>query len=258
MNSVYASFVAIGDSFTEGVGDELGNGRVRGWADFVALGLAAASPDPVRYANLAIRGRKLGPLLDEQLAPAIAMAPQLLSLNGGGNDIMRPRVSIQGIAAQLNDAVTQALDAGIHVLLLSGANPSANLPLGSLLRRRGDELAVAVRSHYPRDGVTFVDNWADAQLEHIRYWSADKLHLNALGHARVAGNVLAALEVPVPQEWGVNETTAASATSRSTVSYYRHYVLPWIGRRLTRRSSGDGRNAKIPALHVVDPHATVF
>lgn len=241
--------MAIGDSFTEGVGDELGDGRVRGWADFVALGLAQASAQPVRYANLAIRGRKLGPLLAEQLRPAIGLGPDLISLNGGGNDIMRPRVSIEGIARQLDDAVSAILDAGIHVLLLSGANPSGHLPLGSLIRRRGEQLAVAVRARYPRDGVTFVDNWADATLEDIRYWSADKLHLNALGHAKVAGNVLTALGVPVPAEWGVEDV--AHTASRNTAAYYRAYVLPWIGRRLTGRSSGDGRTAKIAALEVV-------
>ncbi|TAM69924.1 MAG: SGNH/GDSL hydrolase family protein [Microbacteriaceae bacterium] len=257
---MFSSYVAIGDSFTEGVGDELADGRVRGWADFVALGLAAAATHPVRYANLAIRGRKLGPLITEQLQPAIAMNPELLSINGGGNDIMRPRVSIERIAGELDDAVTAAVQAGIHVLLLSGANPSDHLPLGSLVRRRGERLAVAVRAHHPRDSVTFVDNWADAGLEDIRYWSADKLHLNALGHARVASNVLTTLGVPVPAEWGVAEVAAASAgeKSRNSAAYYRQYVLPWIGRRLTRRSSGDGRSAKIPSLQPVDPNATVF
>ncbi|HEY5224064.1 MAG TPA: SGNH/GDSL hydrolase family protein [Microbacteriaceae bacterium] len=257
---MFSSYVAIGDSSTEGVGDELADGRLRGWADFVALGLAAASPQPVTYANLAIRGRKLGPLIAEQLQPAVALKPELLSLNGGGNDIMRPRVSIESIAAQLNDAVSVAVDAGIHVLLLSGANPSRNLPLGSLLRKRGEQLAVAVRAHYPRDSVTFVDNWADVGLEDIRYWSADKLHLNALGHARVASNVLTTLSIPVPPEWGVAEVAAASGgeKSRNSAAYYRQYVLPWIGRRLTRRSSGDGRSAKIPALQPVDPNTTVF
>lgn len=253
-SGLFQSYVAIGDSFTEGVGDELGDGRVRGWADFVALGLAQANPLPVRYANLAIRGRKLAPLLAEQLRPAIDLAPDVISLNGGGNDIMRPRVSIEGIAAQLDDAVSAILDAGIHVLLLSGANPSAHLPLGSLLRRRGEQLAVAVRAHYPRNGVTFVDNWADRELEHIRYWSADKLHLNALGHAKVAGNVLTALGVPVPPEWGAAEwgvEQVAHAASRNTAAYYRTYVLPWLGRRLTGRSSGDGRTAKIADLQVV-------
>lgn len=263
---MFYSYVAIGDSFTEGVGDELPDGRARGWADFVALGLAtAAAADQtddraVTYANLAIRGRKLAPLIDEQLEPAIALGPELMSINGGGNDIMRPRVAITTIARQLDDAVTKALDAGIHVLLLSGANPSANVPLGSLIRKRGEQLAAAVRAHYPRPGVTFVDNWADQTLEDVRYWSADKLHLGPLGHVRVASNVLTALDVPVPAEWGVAEIAdePAGARARNSAAYYRRYVLPWIGRRLTRRSSGDGRTAKIPTLQPVDPRAVVF
>ena len=90
----YPSYVAVGDSFTEGVGDETPDGGVRGWADLVALGLALASPEPVSYANLAIRGRLLAPIVGDQLDAGIALAPRLLSLNGGGNDIMRPRVSI--------------------------------------------------------------------------------------------------------------------------------------------------------------------
>src|SRR4051794_17875285 len=50
-------FVALGDSFTEGVGDPdpaRPNG-LRGWADRVAEAIAADNPD-FRYANLAIRG----------------------------------------------------------------------------------------------------------------------------------------------------------------------------------------------------------
>ncbi|WP_295117818.1 SGNH/GDSL hydrolase family protein [uncultured Leifsonia sp.] len=251
------SFVAIGDSFTEGVGDDLPDGRQRGWADFVALGLALAATGPVRYANLAIRGRKLMPILTEQLEPAIAQQPDLISLNGGGNDIMRPRVTIDSVAHQLVGAADRVAASGSRMLLLSGANPSRHLPLGSLLRKRGDALAVAVRDLLPREGVLFVDNWADEPLEDLRYWSADRLHLNALGHARVASNVLTALDVPVPAEWGVAEVAAAPAgrPARRTADYYRRYVLPWIGRRLTGRSSGDGRTAKIPELTPVDPAA---
>ncbi len=251
---VFTSFIAIGDSFTEGVGDDLPDGRQRGWADFVALGLAQATTEPVRYANLAIRGRKLGPILSEQLEPAIAQHPQLVSLNGGGNDIMRPRVTIESVARQLIDAADRVAASGSRMMLLSGANPSRHLPMGGLLRKRGDELAVAVRDLLPRDGVLFVDNWADESLEDLRYWSDDRLHLNALGHARVASNVLTALDVPVPAEWGVADVEAApaGAASRRTADYYRRYVLPWIGRRLTGRSSGDGRTAKIAELTIVD------
>lgn len=247
---MFTSYIAIGDSFTEGVGDNLPDGRVRGWADFVAIGLAAASPAPVTYANLAVRGKKLGPIIAEQLEPAVTQRPQVISLNGGGNDIMRPRVSVESVARTLVDAADHVTASGSHMLLLSGANPSGIMPLGRVLRKRGDELARAVRAELPRSGVTFVDNWADEGLEDIRYWSEDRLHLNGLGHARVASNVLTALDVPVPAEWGVQEVAAAGpgARTRRTADYYRRFVLPWIGRRLTGRSSGDGRSAKIATL----------
>jgi lysophospholipase L1-like esterase len=64
----FQRYVAIGDSFTEGVGDPdptRPNG-LRGWADRVAEVLAAGDPG-FGYANLAIRGRKLAGILDGQL-----------------------------------------------------------------------------------------------------------------------------------------------------------------------------------------------
>ncbi len=265
MPTTFSSYVAIGDSFTEGVGDELPDGRVRGWADLVASGLALAlrtsaaagstaatasdaPPSPMTYANLAIRGRLLTPIIHGQLDVAISLAPALLSINGGGNDIMRPRVSIEAVADELEGAVDRAVAAGIHVLLASGADPTAHLPLGGVIRSRGDQLARAVRQRLPKRGVTFVDNWADAELTDIRYWSRDKLHLNSRGHERVAGNVLAALGVPLPLAGEHGDVAAGQRTSE----YWREFVLPWIGRRLTGRSSGDHRSAKIPALEPVE------
>ena len=251
---MFHSYAAIGDSFTEGVGDELPDGTVRGWADFVALGLAKhAAPDEMRYANLAIRGRKLGPIIDEQLDPAIDLRPELLSFNGGGNDMLRPRMDEQVTASRFRDAIERIRGAGIHVLMLSGANPTDHLPMGKVFDARGARLTAALVDLADRPGVTFVDNFNDLGLRDIRYWSPDKLHLNALGHARVASNVLTGLGVAVPVEWGVEEVAAAPAgpKSRNTAAYYREFVLPWIGRRLTGRSSGDGRTAKRPTLEPV-------
>jgi lysophospholipase L1-like esterase len=248
---MFRSFAAIGDSFTEGVGDDLPDGSVRGWADLVAFGLGSAlaqsqpAAAPFGYANLAIRGRLLGPIIDEQLDAAISLKPDLLSLNGGGNDIMRPKVSVESVAEQLAGAAEKAMAAGIHVLLLSGGNPTQHIPLGARIETRGEQLAVAVRARVPEsDQVTFVDNWSDAELTQLRYWSVDKLHLNALGHRRVAGNILTALGVPVP-DWGGE---VPEFQRPGTVAYWRGYVLPWIGRRLTGRSSGDGREPKRSTL----------
>ena len=83
------TFVAIGDSFTEGLNDPAPGGGFRGWADLVAGALAAQRPGLFRYANLAIRGKLLGQVVAEQVPRAVELAPDLVSLAAGGNDILR-------------------------------------------------------------------------------------------------------------------------------------------------------------------------
>ena len=87
----WRSFVALGDSFTEGMDDPYEDGRgYRGWADLVAAELAKNTGEEFRYANLAVRGRLLGQVVDEQVPVALDAAPDLVSLVAGGNDLMRP------------------------------------------------------------------------------------------------------------------------------------------------------------------------
>lgn len=253
---IVGSYAAIGDSFTEGMGDELPDGTPRGWADLVALGLAAAHAaaggSGFGYANFAIRGRLLGPIVAEQLDPAIALRPELLTINGGGNDIMRPKVSVASTADRLVAAAERATAAGIPVALVSGADPTRHLPLGPLIKARGDALAVAVRERLAGTDIAFVDNWSDARLTTLDNWSVDRLHLNARGHARVAANVLAGLGVEVPPAVHAPHAPGDDVARPRTAEYWRQYVLPWIGRRLTGRSSGDGRQPKRPTLQPVE------
>ena len=132
-------YVAIGDSFTEGVGDERPDGSLRGWADRLAVELAAWQGQPIEYANLAIRGRTLRPIVTEQLDHALRLnpAPTMITLNGGGNDMLRPGTDAQQLIALTEAAVRRCLDAGVSAVLLSGADPSQHLPFGKVLRRRG-------------------------------------------------------------------------------------------------------------------------
>jgi lysophospholipase L1-like esterase len=239
-------YVAIGDSFTEGMGDERPDGTPRGWADRVAAGLAEAHGEDVRYANLAIRGRLLEPIVSAQLDAALAMAPPptMVTLNGGGNDMMRRGADLARLVELTERAVQRCAAAGVRLVVLSGADPSDHLPLGRVLRRRGALLTEAVRELTARHDVLFVDCFGDAELRRAAYWSADRLHLNADGHRRVAGLVLTALGVPAA-DYRVDSAVPARRLL-AEARYYRQHVLPWVGRRLRGRSSGDGRAAKHP------------
>ena len=188
-------FVAMGDSFTEGVGDELPDGRLRGWADLVA-GQVADS-----YANLAVRGKLLGPIIDEQLDAGLALRPDLASFSGGGNDVLRPRMKIDTLRRLLDLAVARLVDTGATALMFTGADPADHLPLGGVIRSHGDEFAVVARQIADRRGALLVDLWAAPELRDLRYWSADRLHLNADGHRQVAIRVLQRLGFPAPADW---------------------------------------------------------
>ncbi|GGD78755.1 SGNH/GDSL hydrolase family protein [Microbacterium murale] len=236
-------FVAIGDSFTEGVGDELPDGRVRGWADIAAQGWADAAGHPIQYANLAVRGKLAWPIVEEQLEPALALNPTHLSFNGGGNDMLRPRTDLEHIADAFSRVLRRCDDQGVTLIVLSGANPAGQLPMGSMIQRRGDELSAAVlRRVANRSDVIRALNWPDRELARSAYWSEDRLHMNAAGHHRVAARVLDALGYEPPtQWWAPSELRAGGAVG---LAYYRQHVGPWVKRRLTRTSSGDGRAAK--------------
>ncbi|GAA3195228.1 SGNH/GDSL hydrolase family protein [Dactylosporangium siamense] len=240
-------YVAIGDSFSEGMGDERADGTPRGWADLVAAALIADDPS-WQYANLAIRGRLLEPIVTTQLDAALAMSPPptLVSLNGGGNDMMRRNADLAHLVRLIEGAVERCTAAGVRIMVLSGADPSDHLPLGRVLRRRAAQLTEAVRDLTERHGVLFVDCFGDAELRRAGYWSADRLHLNAAGHRRVAGFVLAALGV-ADAEHRIDDSHAGSHGLIVQARYYRQHVLPWVLRRARGRSSGDGRTAKYPA-----------
>ncbi len=237
-------YVAIGDSFTEGVGDDLPDGRVRGWADLVAHGWADHTGRPIEYANLAIRGKLAWPIVDEQLEPALALKPTHLSFNGGGNDMIRPRTSISQVIAAFDRVIERCDEEGVRLILLSGANPSAQLPLSRLIQRRGDILSLAVGARIQeRTDIIRAFNWPDRELSSPSYWAEDRLHMNARGHHRVAARVLTALGMGPPAAWWSLPPLPPAARMRAP-EYYREHLGPWVQRRLSGTSSGDGREPK--------------
>ncbi len=247
--NVTIRIVSIGDSFTEGMNDYLPDGTEFGWADRVAAGLAAAHPhEAVWYANFAIRGRKIESIVTEQLDAALALepTPTHLTFNGGGNDMLRPGFTDERMAALASRVLDRCAEKGVYVVILTGADPTDGLPAGKRMRRLGTRLTGVVEDLIEgRDGVTFVDNLHAADGRTEAFWSEDRLHLSSLGHQWIASRILTAMGVPTQ---GPDATDAETPRGGlvGEAHYWWTYVVPWMGRRLIGRSSGDGRSPKFP------------
>lgn len=261
---LFKSYIAIGDSFSEGMGDYRSDGSLRGWTDRLASALASIaqetdSEQPFQYANLAIRGRKLLPVIEEQLEPALEQGPDLISFAAGGNDMLRPQFDVSEVADVVFDTVDRIRRTGTQVLLLTGPDPVKNLPMGQLFSARGRAFSeMAAQRAAGMEGVTLVDNFPDRAFEDSTLWSQDGLHMSPSGHIRVAANCLDALGLPYPADWGDPRRVNPDPKDFRTYEYWKTYVAPWVGRRLTGRSSGDGRAPKRPVLADFAPEPQVW
>ena len=251
----YSRYVAIGDSFTEGVGDPdltRPNG-LRGWADRVAEVLAADNPE-FGYANLAIRGRKLPAILGEQLDRAIELAPDLVTLAGGGNDVLRPRADIDQLAASLDEAVAKLSNSGAKVVLFTLADTRSNQSF-KVIRGRVALFNEFLREIADAHDTALVDLWRKHDFDRRVYLDSDRLHLSSFGHTAMAVDVLQALGLKA--NLPLTHPAAPPPLSRREerqehIEWVRTFLLPWIARRLTGKSSGDGIEPKRPTFAPVD------
>ena len=245
----WSRYVAIGDSFTEGIGDpEPGSpGGFRGWADRVAEILSGGS-DEFAYANLAIRGRLLQQILDEQIDPAVELRPDLVTISAGGNDIIRPNTDPDEVAARLETGVARLRSDGATVVLFNGPDIGMTPVLG---RMRG-KVAIYnenLRAIAARHDLVVADMWALRELSDPRMWAPDRLHFSPVGHHTVARMVLRALNVENELEPYEPEPLPARHWRQARVEdigWAKEYLVPWVVRRIRHQSSGDGVNPKRP------------
>lgn len=252
--------VCVGDSFTEGLADDLRpDGEYRGWADRVAQALAVSRP--VEYANLAVRGKLLDQVVHEQLPIAADLAPDVLTFHAGGNDVLRRGTDLPDLFKRYDTAVAGIASPDRKVLLFTSITRAGGTGrLAEAIATRFDRFNDNVREVGQRHGATVVELDRVEALTDRRLWHADRLHLNAQGHARVAAAVLAELGVDDggrPGWWAV-PLPAISPKGRAKslagdLDWARAHFAPWIWRRLRGVSSGDGRIAKDEALRTVAP-----
>ena len=255
---MWSRYVALGDSFTEGLMDVTGpDGRHVGWADRVAATLALSSPG-FQYANLAVRGKLMSQVVAEQVPAAIDLKPDLVTLAAGVNDALRRNYDMHASATDLENAVRALRGTGADVVLVAFGDPSRRSSvMGSVSRRIAASNAAtrAIAEHYD---CRVVDFWGCAVFDDDRYWDEDRLHLSPAGHELAARAALATLglrdgawRTPLPAP----PPAAPLRRARGHAAWVGRHFGPWLGRRLRGQSSGDGIVAKRPGWESPPPDA---
>lgn len=248
-------YVALGDSFTEGLGDPdpRSPGGVRGWADRVAEELSIGHNE-FAYANLAVRGLLLEQILDRQVRPALAMKPDLITLSAGGNDLIFHGSDPDKLADRLDADVELLSSAGATLVLFTGPDWGSTPVLG----RNRTKVAVFnenVRAIASRHNAVIADLWGMRELRDPRMWDQDRLHLSPLGHHTVAMMVLDTLGVPhwlrslEPGQLPEGNWRRGRA---GDLLWARRYLLPWAWQRLRKRAAVDELRAKRPTAAPVN------
>jgi hypothetical protein len=188
------------------------------------------------------------------------MQPDLVSMVGGGNDLLRPTVDLDGLAQRLEDAAVRLRASGADVLL---ATPTDTRDAGLFKPLRGRH-AVHTANLFTiaqRHGCHVLNLWGMAALRDWRMWAEDRIHLTTEGHRRVALAALTALGHEVEDaDWTVPLPPADRTTRREELrghaAWARTHAAPWVQRRIRGVSSGDALRAKRPELtHFRDPDA---
>jgi lysophospholipase L1-like esterase len=248
-------FVALGDSTTEGMDDPYPDGRYRGWADRLAEHIAQVNPQ-LRYANLAVRGRGVAQIRAEQLAPALALEPDLATVVGGLNDALRPSFDIDVVAEHLDAMIGAFTQVGATVATFTLPDPVPVTPIYRLARGRIFSLNAALREIARRHGAVLLDLELFPVAADPRLRSVDRLHGNPEGHRRIAAALAYQLGVSDSDDaWtaplGITARLALHRVLVRELAWSGRYLLPWIMRRVRGRSSGDGVTCKRPQLDFV-------
>ena len=251
-HGAYTRYVALGDSQTEGLWDGDDSDGIVGFADRLAAMLDALRPG-LQYANLAIRGRRIRDVLDDQLALALTMRPDLISVCVGMNDITRPGLLFDRAMADLHLLHERLAQSGATVMTTTFPDIARMVPIGRILTSRMMRTNEAIATAADRYGFKLVDLYNAPSMTQPDTWSDDRVHGSTKGHTLFAAAAAEALNLPDSNhDWARADPAAPEPTLRSRahsqVLWTKNMFAPWMWDHLRGISSGDGRVPKRPTL----------
>ncbi|MBJ7341204.1 SGNH/GDSL hydrolase family protein [Mycolicibacterium sp.] len=248
----YLRYVALGDSQTEGLWDGDDITGVGGFADRLAARLEELHPG-VLYANLAVRGRRIRDVLDNQLPAALPMQPDLITSCIGMNDVTRPGKTFDTALEDIDLLHDRLAQTGATVVTTTFPDLEQILPVGRFLGPRVVTINAVIRAAAARHGFRLVDLYAAESMGDPDIWSPDRVHGSPAGHALFAAAAAEALELPGSNhDWAMSKADVVAQGFRSRMYsqalWTQNLLMPYLWRHVRGLSSGNGREPKRPLL----------
>ena len=253
----FSRFVALGDSQTEGLWDGDDTSGVVGFADRLAATLDSLRPG-LLYANLAVRGRRISDVLNDQLPQALTMQPDLIAVCIGMNDVTRPGRAFAAALADLEEIHTRLAESGATIVTTTFPDVAKMLPVGRFIAGRILQINDLIRTAADHHGFALVDLYTAPSMTEADTWSYDRMHASPRGHILFAAAAAEALGLPGSSNvWtmpaGDGRRATAIARGYAQLQWTRSLLIPWLWRHARGRSSGDGMEPKYPTLQPVSP-----
>lgn len=255
---IIQNFIVLGDSFSEGMTDEIVDGNYRGWADRVA-DVMAVQTTGFKYANLAVRGKLIHQVVSDQVPQALSMieANTLVSFHAGANDVIRPNykaeITLPSYASAVRELAAELKKHDAQLMLFTVQEAArATSRTGVIWDQRFKDFNEQVRRLAKEVGAILNEANDGRYPNDPRFLAFDRLHLNPEGHHRVAQGVLEVLGLPFDESYKIPLPPAAPEPFIKKhgiqALWVMTFVIPWLWRRLRGKSSGDGRAPKYPTL----------
>lgn len=193
----WQNVVALGDSFTEGVGEATADLPLQGSFDILAAALRRDNPS-LHYTNLARRGLTARQVRETQLEAALALNPDFASVIAGANDALKGQWQPEHYERELRIIIATLKGTGTTLFMSTWPNWAVRLPLPEDRRTRLAaqlEEGNAITTRLAREfGALFLDVWTLPINDDSTFWSKDHIHPNARGYRAFALEALNAIE----------------------------------------------------------------
>jgi lysophospholipase L1-like esterase len=193
---MWSRYLALGDSVTEGVGDDVGDLECRSWADWMVDGLRVTTPD-LEYRNVSSAGATASTVLSAQIQEIERFGPDLVSLTVGANDARVPGWTASAFEAELTSILESAANVGAQVMTATYADVETTIKqAGGEIRDswrlyfdRMHEVNAVIRKVGERFDARLVD-MESTEANDARYLSRDMTHPNALAYRLIGQTAL--------------------------------------------------------------------